>query len=1097
MDLQGWKSAVKERLKKLADRVKELTPGSVYGALCAATVLPVVTAAGQGDFGAVAALGGVLGGVGGNLIANRLQDWRDRSEQEVATELVEKARGDEQWRDTFDILLEKFEAPQMVQAVLSETDRQWFSDVLAEELKKLGNLERYQAVLVGPGAIAQGNGAVAAGAGGVVIGGNVQDSTINTGDHIRNLRAGTYIERQIVSPSDTQTPDVSHLRDAYLNRLFEQTGALSLAGVDPKATDESEARLSLDAVYTALLTRTPKMQEKLEAMLPGGRPNREDHRLSALDQLNRHSRLVLLGDPGSGKSTFISFVALCLAGEALQSPRANLALLTTPLPKEDEEGQDEESPQTWEHGPLLPVRVVLRDFAARGLPAAGERATADHLWCFMKTELQTAALADYAPHLHQELLTKGGLILLDGLDEVPEAHRRRTQIREAVEDFAAVFARCRMLVTGRTYAYQQQDWRLTNFEVTVLAPFSAGQIRRFVDRWYAHVAELRHLDGGDSQGRAEDLKRAIFDGDRLRGLAERPLLLTLMASLHAWRGGNLPEKREELYADAVNLLIDRWESQRVVWDAQGKVVVIQPSLAEWLQVDRDKVRNFLNELAFTGHAAQPDLAGTADVPEEKLVVGLLGLSRNPDIRPQRLVEYLSQRAGLLVPRGVGVYTFPHRTFQEYLAACHLTDHDFPDLLAGLARREPGRWREVALLAAAKTTRGTAAAIWLLVEALCFREPDDKHHDAADSWGALLAGQALLESANLDRVNERNQGKVDRVRRGLLHVMRASDLPALERAGAGRVLAGLGDPRPEVMTVEAMEFCFMPAGPFWMGDGDEQHLCHAVDQDCWIGRYPVTNAQYQAFVAAGGYGERNFWHEAEQADFWRDGRFKGQFDADWRDAPLDHGSPFNLSNHPVVGIFLYEALAFTRWLTCHQREKGLLHEGWHIYLPSEAEWEKAARGGLRIPARPLIARVGDLLLSSAQKAVRLRENVMPKRLYPWGEEEDADRANYNETQIGSTSPVGCFSSGAGPYGVEELAGNVWEWTSGLYKAYPYNADDGREKLDTSRSKVRVVRGGSFYLSGLDVRCAVRYRNDQVGRNWLNGFRVVASPLTSIL
>lgn len=1078
MDLQQWKGAAKDRLAKLAGRLKELAPGTVYGTLCASTLLPVVTAAGQGDFAAVAALGGVLGGVGGNLIANRLQDWRDRSEQEVSAELGEKAMVDGQWREALDTLLAEFETLQLVRTELSAGDRQWFAVALREELQKLGNLERHQAVLVGPGAIAQGERAVAAGAGGVAIGGNVRDSTIIiTGNHN--------------SPSQDAAP----LRTAYLSHLFEQTGALYLGGVDPKAADESEARLSLDAVYTALLTRTPERQEGLAVMAPGGRPEREGRHLSALDQLNRHSRLVLLGDPGSGKSTFVNFVALCLAGEALQNPHANLNLLTTPLPKDDKEGQDEESPQTWEHGALLPVRVVLRDFAARGLPDAGERATADHLWRFIQAELRTAALAGYAPHLRRELHCHGGLILLDGLDEVPEAHRRRTQIREAVEDFAAVFARCRILVTGRTYAYQQQDWKLTNFADTVLAPFSAGQIRRFVDRWYAHVAELRHLDGRDSQGRAEDLKRAIFDGDRLRGLAERPLLLTLMASLHAWRGGSLPEKREELYADAVNLLIDRWESQRMVRDAQGQVAVIQPSLAEWLQVDRDKVRNFLNELAFAGHAAQPDLAGTADVPEEKLVVGLLGLSRNPDVRPQRLVEYLSQRAGLLVPRGVGVYTFPHRTFQEYLAACHLTDHDFPDTLAELARRDPGRWREVALLAAAKTTRGTAAAIWLLVEALCFREPDDKHHDTADSWGALLAGQALLESANLDRVGERNQGKVDRVRRGLLHLMRGGDLPALERAGAGRVLAGLGDPRPEVMTVEGMEFCFMPAGPFWMGEGNEQHLCRAVAHDCWIGRYPVTNAQFQAFVAAGGYGEKSYWPEAEQAGFWRDGRFKGSYDDDWRGAALALGPPYNLSNHPVVGVSWYEALAFTRWLTCHLRNIDKLSTGWQIGLPSEAQWEKAARGGLWIPVQPLITGLGDLRLSPKDGSLELQENVLAKRAYPWGKEEDANRANYDKTQIGSTSGAGCFVSGASPHGAEELAGNVWEWCRSLYKAYPYDPADGRENLNASSSDNRVLRGGSFYYYGQDVRCAVRDWNYPGSRNWDYGFRVVASPSTS--
>lgn len=318
------------------------------------------------------------------------------------------------------------------------------------------------------------------------------------------------------------------------------------------------------------------------------------------------------------------------------------------------------------------------------------------------------------------------------------------------------------------------------------------------------------------------------------------------------------------------------------------------------QVDREKVRGLLNELAYEGHAGQPDLIGTADVPEGKLVTGFMHISQNPDVNPTRLVEYLSQRAGLLVPRGVGVYTFPHRTFQEYLAACHLTDNDYPDLLAELARKDPGRWREVALLAGAKTTRGTASAIWSLVEALCFREPDDPESSVADTWGARLAGQALVEAANLERVSERNRGKVACVQRGLVHVLRGGELPALERAQAGRVLAKLGDPRPKVTTVEGMEFCLVPGGPFRMGDGEERHLSEAVPYRYWVARYPVTNAQYQAFMQAGGYGEGRYWAEAKQEGYWKDGLFKGDYDEEARGGPVEFGKPFNLSNHPVVG-----------------------------------------------------------------------------------------------------------------------------------------------------------------------------------------------------
>jgi predicted NACHT family NTPase len=200
-------------------------------------------------------------------------------------------------------------------------------------------------------------------------------------------------------------------------------------------------------------------------------------RLSALAQLDRNHRLVLLGNPGSGRSTFVHFVALCLAGEVLETEVANLARLTEPLPQDDEDRREkdkEPQPQPWSHGPLLPVRIVLRDFAAK------------HLWDFIAAELESAAPVDFEKPLAQELLKEGGLLLLDGLDEVPEANRRREQIKQVVEDFSKSFPRCRVLVTSRTYAYQQQAWRLPSFAEAVLAPFGSGQIRRFVERWYTH-----------------------------------------------------------------------------------------------------------------------------------------------------------------------------------------------------------------------------------------------------------------------------------------------------------------------------------------------------------------------------------------------------------------------------------------------------------------------------------------------------------------------------------------------------------------------------------------------------------------------------------
>lgn len=899
---------------------------------------------------------------------------------------------------------------------------------------------------VGPGA------AIASGPNSIARGGDV-------------LGPGARKEVHIHQPGG---PDAADLRTAYLNHVMGAAGRLSLAGVDPKTASDAASQLNLDAVYTALLTLTPEECERMQRGEDEGMAARETRRLSALAHLETCPRLVLLGNPGSGKSTFVNFVALCLAGEATGHPTANLARLTEPLPTEDDEHLDAENepePQAWSHGILLPVRVVLRDFAARGLPPIGEAATANHVWEFIVSGLQAPTLGDYASHLRQDLLKNGGLLLLDGLDEVPEAEQRRTQIKQAVESFAATYARCRILVTSRTYAYQRQAWRLDGFAEATLAPFNAAQIRSFVERWYAHIAAVRHLDADDARGRGELLKHAIFSSDRLRGLAERPLLLTLMASLHAWRGGTLPDRREQLYADTVDLLLDWWESQRIVRDAQGNIVLIQPSLAEWLQADPARIRELLNEIAYRAHSEQPQTFGTADVPEDWLVEGLLALSQNLDVRPKRLIEFLCERAGLLIPRGVGIYTFPHRTFQEYLAACHLAAHDYPEQVARLGRRTPEKWREVVLLAGAATTaRGSDFALWALVEELCPTdiEPEAEQVDG-DAWGALLAGQALVESANLSQVSGRNRPKLNRVVNHLVHVLHSGRLPAVERASAGDALARLGDPRFRadrwyLPDEDGWGFVEVPAGAFLMGTreadvddlvkrfgGERKWYEDEVPQrpihieTYYIARYPTTVAQFRAFVQASGY------------------------------APRDPNCLRGLDNHPVVRVTWHDAVAYCAWLTGQLRVhpdlpeplRALLSgEGWVVRLPTEAEWEKAARGG-------------------------------DGHQFPWGDEPDPNRANYSDTGIGTTSAVGCFPGGASqPYGCLDMAGNVWEWCHSLYKEYPYAAGDGRE--DPTAEGLRVLRGGAFYHFHWVVRCALRHRFFPSNRDWSFGFRVVVAP-----
>lgn len=1082
-DLNTWQDKVKTNLKGWRDRMQKAGVKSIYAFVSASAIWPVVTAAQSGDWGAVAALGGVLSGMGSSLLVDKLKKWKN--ETAAAKDIQKEIQGNADLRSELDAVLQKQDAFSVAKAELQESERDWFEEVLQKELEQLGNSQKFTAVLHGSGAIAQGQNAKAVGEGGMIIEGSV------SGGIVAAPGSKVIVVEQLSEKAHAIGQKSDSLRTAYLNHLFEAVHHVALSRIDPKTASDAEAQISLDAVYTALRTETPKMQQRDSKDEPN--PDRKNRRLSALELLNSRDRLVLLGDPGSGKSTFVNFVALCLAGEALNNEQANLNLLTRPVPADDTD--EEPEPQPWEHQALLPVRVVLRDFAATGLPARGEKASADHLWQFIESELVSAALPDYAKVLREELLKDGGLILLDGLDEVPEADQRRPQIKSAVEDFAGTYRHCRFLVTSRTYAYQKQEWQLSGFTEAVLAPFEKPQIRAFVEHWYHKGAVARGMKPEDAAGKAAQLKQAILNSDRLLGLAQRPLLLTLMASLHAWRGGTLPEKREELYAAAVDLLLNSWEDVKLERNPDGTVKSREPSLSEWLKTDRDKVRALLNELAYTVHAGQEELHGPADLAEKELVDGLLALSDNPEVKPKRLVEYLSKRSGLLLPHGVGVYTFPHRTFQEYLAACHLTDDDYPHKIAALVRSEPNRWREVALLACAKAYGGATSTIWNLIDELCHCDEDADSMTLEQAWGAHLAGESLVETADLAKVSPANQTKVDGVRSKLVEIITLKEFPAIERATAGANLARLGDPRPEIMTVENMQFFLVPGGDFWMGEGHDLHRNSIMDKDFWLSRFPISNAQYHAFVIAKGYQDASFWPEAKKVRIWQDGNVKGRPDSRDRSNPEDFGTPYNLSNHPVVGITWYEAMAFSRWLNkfCTDRLGNL-----EVRLPSEAEWEKAARGGEHLPLSPV--RMPLLEVGSYTETGATKRNPRPKRMYPWGDSEKLDKAdpncaNYSETNIGSTSAAGCFHVGASPSGCEEMSGNVWEWTRSLHQKYSYEPGDGRE--DLGASGVRVLRGGAFYDYAFYVRCAIRNGNVPDGRDNYIGFRVVLSPIYSEL
>ncbi len=817
------------------------------------------------------------------------------------------------------------------------------------------------------------------------------------------------------------------LRRAFLERLLERANQLPLF-----KGDNTKNSIRLASVYTALLTQGGDAEAKHSRIV-----SPSDHsRSSVLDRLNQERKLVLLGGPGSGKSTFINFLSVCMAGAWLGDAAANLQTLTAPIPPEPH-SRDQPKPQHWEHGALLPVPVVLRDFASE---LAGKAVNAETLWQHIESQLRQASLGEFAPHLRAELLDEGGLILLDGLDEVPESENRREQIKQAVQDFAYTFQHCRFLATSRTYAYTRQDWKLQGFAESVLLPFSAGQIKRFVTAWYQHMTELERLTARDAEGKAALLKRTIARNARLQELAEQPLLLTLIARLQTEKGGNLPEKRERLYAEAVDMLLTQWENLKVIDRANGDKIILD-SLSEWLKASPDDIRTQLDKLAFEAHRDQADMKGTADISQGRLFEALLAATPQKNVNHQRLEEHLRDRTGLLAAHGERLYQFPHRTFQEYLAACHLTNAGFPEELAELARTEPGRWREATLLAAAKVSRGTAKSVWDLVEALCFQDiPQGQSPQTADLWGALLAGQALWETglAEAQDTAKRHQPKRERVRLWLQAIVENGWLPPVDRAKAGQALSVLGDGR------ELTALVSIPEGEFWLGDDQlsDARPRHRLKLPAFqIGRYPVTNGQYEKFIQATG----RRWPSPEA------------------------GKP-ERRNHPAIFVSWHDALAYCHWLT--KTEQGLRRIGpdQAYTLPSEAEWERAAAGpaGLK---------------------------------FPWCNDWRDDHANTRESGLGETSAVGLFPNGRSPEGCLDMAGNVYEWTRSLWGkdrkqpdyVYPYPQQESqravRENLQAGNEIYRVVRGGSWDNSQVNSRCAVRLMFQPNLRIYYSGFRVV--------
>ena len=221
----------------------------------------------------------------------------------------------------------------------------------------------------------------------------------------------------------------------------------------------------------------------------------------------------------------------------------------------------------------------------------------------------------------------------------------------------------------------------------------------------------------------------------------------------------------------------------------------------------------------------------------------------------------------------------------------------------------------------------------------------------------------------------------------------------------------------INAIDGSEMIPIPAGEFTMGSDDrssDEKPAHTVYMDTYeIGKYPVTVAQYRKFCTATG-------RAMPKAPDWG-----------WK------------NNHPIVNVSWFDAEAYCKWAGGR--------------LPTEAEWEKAAKG-------------------------------TDGRTYPWGDRWDKNKCANHALNLTSTAPVGSYPAGASPYGCMDMAGNVWEWCADRYDGYYYETSPSRNPKGSSSGNSRVLRGGGWDNDGDGNRCTYRDGSDP-DNDWnFLGFRL---------
>lgn len=797
--------------------------------------------------------------------------------------------------------------------------------------------------------------------------------------------------------------DHAQIREAYLDWLRRECDSVELLGLDLKES----RNVGLGHVYVPAVTNADVKGDRKGINLKKGP-------FLLLDNLGR-SPLYVPGAAGSGKSTFCRWLALVVAEGRVPEHR-QIAV--------DEEKFSETLPDKL--AGRLPLLVRLRDWASHPEFLSGNgRWTRAQLEASLAGWLDTTRPGELTGEVFAAELKAGRcLLIFDGVDEVPESRGDDLPRRNLLTGLADALPAWRkagnwLLVTSRPYGLDAEDLRRLGVPMAELAELPEPLMQLFVRRWFEAV------DPANAVVKADGLLMHLAQRDDLAEMRSNPMLLTALCVKYD-EGRRLPQDFYALY-DAVvrQVLYKRCNTEN----------------------ERDQARNRLSAIALGMHCGEADTpreTPEAEVTVEEVDRLLADLARQDWASESGAEEASAKRelllsdSGLLLPCDNRRAAFYHLSFQEFLAAERL--HKLREAPESILTTYAGRpaWR--------RTLR-------FLFCAIAERESPER---AISAWHSLLPS---FEPAALDanpapalvladglEVAHAKGWRIDDFKASLRAACDYAlyHLPPDIRAQLWLTLGRLGlDDRPGVGLrpdgLPDIDWCEVVEGAFLFGDPPE---VRSITAPFRIARYPISHRQFQAFVDAGGYGQDEWWVELAHRP---------------KLMPAGWSEP----NAPHVRVSWYEATAFCRWLDAQLKKANQIPFGWRVSLPTEEQWERAARG-------------------------------TDGRIYPWGGTFHSGYANVYEASgdrlrrcsLNRISPVGLYPLGASPSGALDMAGNVWAWCR--------NESESPDRIDDEGEGQRMVCGGSWLEHVNDCRVTCRYWGDADLQISDFGFRVCCSP-----